>query len=480
MFENPAKLLQNNIVKKILTGLVIILGGVSLTFAETQPLLPASFVEVNNGNITENTLLASDEGGIFIEFSKATKFVDTEAKINFTGEILPPQKIELDWDRPQKLMKELVTFELVSNTGADISFIDRFDKRTRKNLFREQLLNPDGLKKSAWVRLVYSLDKDSIKRPKLWEWEGENGGWKRRGGTIIENDDKSRVFTVILRRTGVYTIFDEDPAPDHFADEYEVYPKRPYTGPYAENPAKNNDGNNLINENPADFSITTGNNDNPENQNIAGFHSAGTPPTIDDNIEIPSVQDPQEITVLQELSKKITENPAKLKSNPEMEKKANELVDLLKKRALKKKEISTISADLNNVSLSLSRSTDENEKKNLEKTFLDLQTKLYQKQKEDKELGDKILVLKKEVDDFFAGISSESLSANSFNSETASPNTLNTGDVANEEPYIPENATLIKSGADEPQNISWQFPIFLIICFGLLGLGIWSSKKQNI
>ncbi len=462
-------------MKKFLTAFAVITAFFPLVFAEYQPLMPASFVEVVDGNLAENTLLASDEGGVFIEFSKDTKFVDAEAQVNFTGEILPPHKIELeDVKNPRGLMRELITFEMVSNSGADILFIDKFDKRTRKNLFREQLLNPDGLKKSAWVKLVYLIEDENVKLPNLWEWQGEEDGWRKIGGNVAESGENSRVLTSVLRRTGIYTIFDEDPEPEHFADEYEVYPKRPYTGPYADeiegNPASGEIGS------TADFSVEGDGEfaiNNFEDENFARFHSSGEPPLIEatSEEEIPSVQAQTELDILKELEKKVRENPAKLKANPEMEKKYNDLVQLLKDASIKKQKIDTLNAELNNVSLAISRAQDENEKANLEKTFLDLQTNLYKVQKEAKETETQYLTLKEEVDDFFAGISlAETAQANSFeNQETEE----------SEPPYIPENATLVKSGADEVQDFSWKFPVFLLVCFGLLGWGIWSAQKKE-
>jgi len=458
-------------VKKFLTILVTITSLGSLVFAETSQLFPASFVEVANGNIVENTLLASDEGNVFIEFSKETKFIDAEAKTSFTGEILPPQKIELDVPKPRGLMRELVTFEMVSSTGADIYFVDRYDKISRKNLYREQLLNPDGLKKSFWVKLIYLIKDENVNLPKLWEWQGEKDGWKRLGGNTTEVGDNARILSAVLRRTGIYAVFDENPSPEHFADEYEI-PHQETTITEAEE-SFSEDG---VNENlgvVADF-IT----DNQEEiENFADFHSAGDPPFIEGSSEIPSVQaTTEELEILKELEEKLSQNSAKLRANPEMERQYNDLVKILKKIYAKKQKVDTLNSELNNVSFALTRAETDIEKENLEKTFLKLQTSLYKEQNEIKELEKQSSALKENVDNFFAGITmSETAEVNNFNS----PDTTDSPEESMEDVYIPENAKLVQSGGNEPQNISWVFPFFLLVCFGLLGWGVWSAKKKK-
>jgi len=441
----------------------------SPVFAESAQLLPASFVEIDNGNLAENTLLASDEGNIFIEFSKETKFINAEGKINFTGEILPPQKIELDIPKPRGMMRELITFEMVSNSGADILFLDKYDKITRKNLFRQQLLNPDGLKKSAWVKLIYLIEDENVKLPKLWEWQGEEAGWQKLGGNLTEAGETSRILSAILRRTGIYTIFDGNPAPEHFADEYEVYPKRPYTGPYAdefEDISVNED---------LGFAIDFDEESNLEEDIFAGFHSSGEPPEIEESAEIPSVQATNSLQALQDLQKNVAENSAKLDANPEMKQKINDLVKLINENSTKKQKIDKLNAELNTISFALSRATNEVEKENLEKTFLELQTNLYALQKKDEANEAEFLTLEEEINDFFAGITLSDLGANSFDNDLD----RNPPENGEAELYIPENATLVQSGAEDSQKISWGFPVFLLVCFGILGFGIFSTKKKK-
>lgn len=462
--EISVNLLQNIIVKKILTIFAIIMVLTTPVFAESQPLLTANFVEVDNGGIVENTLLASDEGNIFIEFSKETKFINAEEKLNFTGEILPPQVIELDIRKPRGLMEELTTFELVSNTGADVAFMDRFDTLTRKNLYREKLLNPDGLSRSSWVKLIYLIDNENTNLPKLWEWQGEEDGWYRVGGNITEAGENSRILSAILRRTGIYTIFDENPAPKHFADEYEVYPKREYTGPYLDEVEPEIGPEDLGVADDYGFS---------ENENSASFHPAGTPPLTE--YDIPSTGDSANTQLLQDLQAKITENSAKIEANPEIKGKITNYIAKINKKIENETKEAMLTAEINATTQSLSQATTEEETKNLEATFLELQTSLYELKNEAPN-EEEFIALRQEVDDFFAGISAESLSANTFEDPEE---VVDRSPPEEDDFYIPENAELTQSGGEESQNISWGFPVFLLVCFGLLGWGIFNTKKKN-
>lgn len=459
-------------MKKLLTALIVFVILGTPVFAESQPLLPASFVEIDNSNLTENTLLASDDGKVFIEFSKDSKFINAEEKINFSGEILPPHVIELDVPKPRGLMQELTTFEMVSNSGADILFLDKYDKISRKNIFREKLLNPDGLNRSAWVKLVYLIDNPLVKLPKLWEWQGEEKGWFKIGGNITEvaGDGKSRILSAILRRTGIYSIFDENPSPQHFADEYEVYPKREYTGKYLDEIEPEN--------NPTDISFPQ--NIGNQNENIAGFHSSGEPPALDyaTDKEIPSTNISANSQILQDLQNKIDANPAKIAAEPEIAQKIDNLKKLINKKIETETETARLTNELNTVSFALSRAETEEEKTNLDKTFLGLQNDLKKIEAEAPD-EEKFLTLKKEVDNFFAGITlSQGLQTNIVEKEIdKSPPKINNNE---EGLYIPENATLVKSGGEERQNISWKFPVFLLVCFGLLGWGVSSTRKKSI
>jgi hypothetical protein len=459
-------------VKNYLFGFVILFAcAFGQLFAEAPPLLSATFVEVEKGEISDNTLLASDDGTIFIEFSKDTKFVDAEEKLNFTGEILPPQTIELEFDPPRALLEELATFELVSNAGADIAFLDRYDRMSRKNLLLENLRSPDELKKkSSWVKLVYPLKDSLVSMPKLWEWQGESKGWKRIGGTVEipppivtegeevlyeETVEENRVFSAILRRTGIYAIFDENPPPRHFADEYEIPPK----GYLLSDPTLSEE---IYGDNDLGFA---------EDEEFVDFGVS------DFSEEIPSADDSENMKLLQDFQQKMEQNSAKLAEDSEIKQKTDRLIILLNKRIAKEKVVKQKKAELEAIAGSLEQAETPEIRSNLEKSFLEIQSSLYKLEQEDPTEEAEFITLKKEVDDFFAGIALSEETSDELKNQP--PNKEIQNSPPEEELYIPKNAELVKSGADEEQRISWVFPVFLLICFGLLAWGIFSATKKG-
>ncbi len=192
------------------------------TISAREPLLPDPSITVDTGHIETNALLASPGGEVFIEFSNDTNFVHEEGLISFSGEILPPAIITLPDKRPRLRMEPLLSFELITDSGDPILFADRFDLKNTHNKLREKYLNPEATTRSAWVKFIMPIEDESIGKPQLWEYIGPNDGWAKVGGVTDEPSPEGvRVFTVILRRTGVYTVFDENPVPKHYADEFD-------------------------------------------------------------------------------------------------------------------------------------------------------------------------------------------------------------------------------------------------------------------
>lgn len=204
----------------LLIGLAIISFASSVDARE--PLLPDPSIIVETGHIETNALIASSGGEAFIEFSSDTNFVHEEGLISFSGEILSPAVITLPDKRPRLRMEPLLSFELITDTGDPVLFADRFDLTNTHNKLREKYLNPESTMRSAWVKLIMPIEDESVGRPQLWEYIGPNEGWAKVGGIMDEPSPEGiRVFSAILRRTGVYTVFDEDPAPKHYADEFD-------------------------------------------------------------------------------------------------------------------------------------------------------------------------------------------------------------------------------------------------------------------
>lgn len=187
-----------------------------------ESLLPSSTVVVDTGRIDTNVLLASPGGEMFIEFSDYVHFVHEEGGISFTGEIMPPAIIELNVPSPKLRMEEMLSFELISNTGEHVIFADKFDKMYARNRIRERVMNPDEATRSAWVKLIMPIEDPKVGRPELWEFISEDEGWALIGGiTGSESPEGVRLFSVVLRRTGVYAVFDASPPPRHYADEFD-------------------------------------------------------------------------------------------------------------------------------------------------------------------------------------------------------------------------------------------------------------------
>lgn len=187
-----------------------------------EALVPDPSVIVDSGHIKDSALLASAGGEIFIEFSNQTNFVHEVGSVSFSGEILPPAIIDLPDKKPRLRMNALVSFELTSDSGEPILFADRFDLQNTRNRLREQYMNPETTTRSSWVKLIMPIKDESVRRPRLWEYIGPDDGWVTVGGIIDDTSPEGvRIFSAIIRRTGVYTVFDENPKPKHFADEFD-------------------------------------------------------------------------------------------------------------------------------------------------------------------------------------------------------------------------------------------------------------------
>jgi hypothetical protein len=131
-------------------------------------------------------------------------------------------------------MRELMTFELITNTADDVKFIDKFDVLSDKAKLRLEILEPNKYKRNAYVKVFVTIDKnnttinensditktsDTSNHLALWEYLGRDEEtkeeqWVRMGGkieTINEADENIKIFMAVIRSTGIFTIFDENP-----------------------------------------------------------------------------------------------------------------------------------------------------------------------------------------------------------------------------------------------------------------------------
>ncbi len=442
--------------------------------------MTSNLVEVKAGKIAENTLLATDDSRVFLEFPREIKFVNTEAKTSFEGEILQPQVIELNVPKPRGLMRELITFELVSSTGAEVHFLDDY-----KFLYQKPTKPTDPEKSpSLWVKLIYVIKKDTTKLPKLWQWQGEKDKWRKIGGAVSKNEEssKNRVFTVSLDKTGIYSIFDENPAPEHFADEYKFYEK----------PVAPTNDNSEIAEEPSFSDLTSDKSFgetgeilpdpkvNSDFEIVEDFHSAGYAPDLE--TEIPSLQSSENQQMLTEIEQKI----AGKSLTSEQENQIAELKSLFKKQKFIETEIADITNSINEISAKITEASTPQERENLDKTFLDLQTRLFALKKEELQNKEQSQILEQQIKEFLREIpAAENLGKNLEASviENSEPATNSEKITTGKEPqksdfYLPQNSVLPQSGGEE-NTISWYFPVFLIFCLAVLGWGIFAGKKAK-
>lgn len=180
--------------------------------AVSEPLRADNFISVESGKVAETGILSDANGMIFLEFSDRTRIVRADDRTSFQGEILSPSIIALPGDKPRGRMREILTFEMLGDTADELLFTDQFYIMRSRSRLRYQLLNPDA-RQSILVRALIPI-QEPVGRLALWKWKGENN-WERVGGKTEETEDlQMQLFSSTIPSTGVFGLFDEDPAPD--------------------------------------------------------------------------------------------------------------------------------------------------------------------------------------------------------------------------------------------------------------------------
>lgn len=204
----------------------LILSLLFLNFAVTEAkerLRAEEVVNVENGKVIETGILTDQKGTIFLEFLKGSFINYTKDRQPFSGDILPPSIIDKPEKFPRARMREILTFELLTDNADEVSLVDRYTLMHTKEYLRATLENPDGLIQTGGIKFLTRIyDKDKIGLPTLWLLETkpehfkqtEVKYWKKIGGKLNQTSEKEvKVFSAILNRTGVYGVFDEDPSP---------------------------------------------------------------------------------------------------------------------------------------------------------------------------------------------------------------------------------------------------------------------------
>ncbi len=195
----------------VLVGISLFCEGLVLA---AEPIRANAFIPIVEGQITETGLLVEAEGKVFIEFPKGTQVVKKETRESFAGSLFPPEIIERPSKNPRPRMNELFSFQLLGDTADALLFTDRFSLMSELSRLREKFQNPESFERTIVVRVLAPIRKD-VGKLGLWEFRGEDAGWTRRGGMLKESTDPEiTVFMSVVRGTGVFTLFDEDPLQD--------------------------------------------------------------------------------------------------------------------------------------------------------------------------------------------------------------------------------------------------------------------------
>lgn len=195
----------------VLTGISFFCEGLVLA---VEPIRANAFIPMVEGEITETGLLVEAGGKVFIEFPKGTLVVKKETRESFTGSLFPPEIIERPAKNPRPRMNELFSFELLGDTADKLLFTDKFSLMSELSRLREKFQNPESFERTIVVRVLAPI-REEVGKLGLWEFRGEDAGWTRRGGMQKESSDPEiMVFMAVIRGTGTFTVFDEDPPQD--------------------------------------------------------------------------------------------------------------------------------------------------------------------------------------------------------------------------------------------------------------------------
>ena len=187
-----------------------------LASAQSEGVLrTVSNIEVQNGQIVESGVLADDQGVVFVEMTRGSYVANELDRNGFSGEILPPELIEPIAKAPRARMREIISFEFFTDRADTALFVDRYALVSEKTLLREQILTGNTVARSSGAQFLTQFTRDqNIGQAALWRYVPQDESWDRIGGiTSNSNQPDTDIFSVILFQTGIYTIWDEDPAP---------------------------------------------------------------------------------------------------------------------------------------------------------------------------------------------------------------------------------------------------------------------------
>ncbi len=220
--------------KLILPSLILFLLTSATALGQSR-LKTTNSVAIKDGFIVESVVLADASSQLFLEFIKNDRVAKSLDGQIYTGEILPPVKIDSPAKAPRARMREVLSFEVISDTSEALELIDQFSALHSKVRLRQSLSNQAG-ERTQGAQLIALFDvADEINNPALWRYMPENplSPWKRLGGITGETPaGEDQIFSAYLFSTGTFTIWDENPLPtfepSFINDEIEFAEPSPY------------------------------------------------------------------------------------------------------------------------------------------------------------------------------------------------------------------------------------------------------------
>lgn len=215
----------------VLAALYLIGASVQVSAA----LRTADAVEIKAGIIQETVVLANDRGELFLEFLKDDRVAKSLDQQIYDGQILPPIPVDAPAKAPRARMREVLSFEIISDTNEPLELIDQYSALHAKDRLRVSLSNAAGQRRQGAQLITTFAADQNISHPALWSYNALNNRqpWLRLGGIMGDAPEaETQVFSAFLYGTGAYTIWDENPAPDFTVsfpnDEIELAEVSPY------------------------------------------------------------------------------------------------------------------------------------------------------------------------------------------------------------------------------------------------------------
>jgi len=232
----PLILADNTGVKRILCSLLMLTLGLNSLASAQLRLKTSDSAQVNSGYIARTVVLTDDRGEIFLEFLKGDRVAKTLDNQIYEGEILPPTQIDAPARPPRARMRELLSFELQSDTSEEVELVDQYTAIHAKRRLRLSLQEGREDRSQGAQLITLFPAQQNVGYASLWRYDESNLNtpWERLGGILGDaSETDTQVFSAFLYATGTYTIWDENPNPIEFEpdfplDEIEYAEASPY------------------------------------------------------------------------------------------------------------------------------------------------------------------------------------------------------------------------------------------------------------